>query len=80
MDAEQCIEMMKALSRTFTQISQQGDVVEDDIYRLRHILLELQLSMISMEKSVKNMIEKDKCKKMGVTEVNVDMIKEASDS
>jgi len=60
MDVEQCIDMMKELSRVYNQIAITNKVPTNQINKLKHTLNELEIYMISIRKSMDKL--KDKLK------------------
>jgi len=52
MDIEQCVEMMTSLRDTYTKFALSGNIKEDDVYKLKNVLIEIELSMVSIRKSV----------------------------
>ena len=58
MNTEQCLEMIKALNDTYQRIAMSGTPEKKDVYKLKHLLTEIEMVMISMKKSVATMVEK----------------------
>ena len=58
MNTEQCLEMIKALNNTYQQVAMSGTPARKDVYKLKHLLTEIDMIIISMRKSVATMIEK----------------------
>ena len=58
MNTEQCIEMMKALSNGYNRLSQSNNISSREVYKLSHVMTEIELSIISIEKSLAIMKKK----------------------
>ena len=58
MNTEQCLEMIKALNNTYQQVAMSGTPARKDVYKLKHLLTEIDMIMISMRKSIDTMVEK----------------------
>lgn len=52
MNIDQCVEMMESLRDTYTQIAGSGEIKERQVYKLKNVLMQIDLSMISMRRSV----------------------------
>ena len=52
MDVEQCLEIMKQLARFYQQVADTKNISEEDIIRLKHVALELELAMISVRTQI----------------------------
>ena len=55
MDFEQCVEMMEHLRDSYKQMSSSNNISISDIRKVKHILTQLELSMISIRNSVDKM-------------------------
>ena len=52
MDIGQCVEMMESLRDTYTRFATSGGIKEREVYKLKNVLSEIELCMISMRKNV----------------------------
>ena len=52
MDTEQCIEMMKALSRLYKNASESINIPSSEINKLKHVLTEIEMYISSIRKSM----------------------------
>ena len=46
MNIDQCVEMMESLRDTYTQIAGSGEIKERQVYKLKNVLMQIDLSMI----------------------------------
>ena len=46
MNTEQCLEMIKALNNTYQQVAMSGTPARKDVYKLKHLLTEIDMIMI----------------------------------
>ena len=58
MNTDQCIEMMKALQNAYQQLSQSDNIPSREVYRLSHVITEIELSIISIKKNIEIMKKK----------------------
>jgi len=58
MNTEECLEMIKALNNTYQQVARASTPARKDVYKLKHLLTEIDMIMISMRKSIDTMVEK----------------------
>ena len=52
MNIDQCVEMMESLRDKYNQIAGSGEIKEAQVYKLKNVLMQIDLSMISMRKNV----------------------------
>ncbi len=52
MDTEQCIEMIKALSRLYKNASESINIPSSEINKLKHVLTEIEMYISSIRKSM----------------------------
>lgn len=52
MDTEQCIEMIKALSRLYKNASESINIPSSEINKLKHVLTEIEIYISSIRKSM----------------------------
>ena len=49
MNIDQCVEMMESLRDKYNQIAGSGEIKEREVYKLKNVLMQIDLSMISMK-------------------------------
>jgi hypothetical protein len=52
MNIDQCVEMMESLRDKYNQIAGSGEIKEREVYKLKNVLMQIDLSMISMRRNV----------------------------
>ena len=63
MDINQCVDVLRSLKDAYQQISQEGDVSTNKVLELKHTVTELELLLISIKKSMKNIEAKQNISK-----------------
>ena len=63
MDIDQCVDVLRSLKDAYQQISQEGDVSTNKVLELKHTVTELELLLISIKKSMKNIEAKQNISK-----------------
>jgi len=58
MDIDQCIEVMKSLKEAYQRVSQLGHISSDKVFHLKHSVMELELIMVSIKRSMEDIEEK----------------------
>ena len=58
MNIDQCVEMIASLRDAYQRIAQSSTVPSGQVYKLKHALTEIELSMISMRKNIQIMEKK----------------------
>ena len=58
MTPEECLEMMEALRDAFNNVSSSTNTAKEQKIQLKNILMQIELCLISMRKSVDKMFEK----------------------
>ena len=53
MDLEQCLAMIKSLSDAYKRIALSTSPPQTELYRLKHLMTEIDLAILSMKKSLK---------------------------
>ena len=56
MEPEQCVEIINSLRDTLTQISQTKSIPKEKIFELKHVVMEIEMSVISMKKSIEKLL------------------------
>ena len=57
MNTEQCVNMMKTLCDVYHRAAESPNIHSNDIYKVKHTLTELELSMIAMRKHMNKIHE-----------------------
>ena len=55
MDIDQCVEIITSLKDVYQRVAHSSTVPWEQVYKLKHALTEIELSMISMRKSIQTM-------------------------
>ena len=58
MTPDQCLEMMEALRDAYNRVSTSPNTAKEEKNKLKNILMQIELCMISMRKSVDKMFKK----------------------
>ena len=56
MEPEQCVEIINSLRDTLMQISQTKSIPKEKIFELKHVVMEIEMSVISMKKSIEKLL------------------------
>lgn len=67
MDIDQCVEMISSLKDAYHRVAQSSAVPSGQVYKLKHAFTEIELSMISMRKSIQTMEKKLTLRKEATT-------------